>query len=473
MKRLTFIVLVLALVAAACGSGPTGDAGPVPTAAPTTSPTPTSTPTDPGTVPPSPTTTTTQAPADQAFVELFFITESLTATSVTRAVDLPEVAGNAIRALIDGPTPAEQDTELFTSIPPDTLLLGLTIADGLATIDLSREFEAGGGTTNILSRLAQVVYTLTQFPTVDEVLFMLDGAPVEVFSGEGVLLGDPVDRSDYATILPIDPVPVADAQRWDQGDLPDVSSVDPSVLGRVALVTSDDVLNVRRQPSADAEIVGMLEPGVVVRRTGAEQVTGSSIWVEIDTPAGSHWVNSWFLAAVVDADDFAADARVTDLLDRFADIVAADGDLRPVMSRRGVYVWHHADPIRFSASELASILTDTTTYRWPSNAISPDDPEFEAIPARTFAEAVADSFLSAYDDPDTVTTVNEPIEAGNGRIPEAAIPFRFRSFNYVGVHDSGDNPEFGGLDWTTWYVSVDYEDGDPVIIALIIDQWSP
>ncbi len=42
-----------------------------------------------------------------------------------------------------------------------------------------------------------MVYTLTQFPTVDEVLFHIDGQPVDVFSGEGVVLGDPVTRADY------------------------------------------------------------------------------------------------------------------------------------------------------------------------------------------------------------------------------------------------------------------------------------
>ena len=173
-----------------------------------------------------------------------------------RAVDTPHVATNAIRALIEGPTPAEQDTELSTSIPADTLLLGLIIEDGLATVDLSREFELGGGSFNILSRLAQVVYTLTQFPTIDEVLFHIDGEAIDVFSGEGVVLEDPLDRDDYATILPIEPSqdPTA-TETWSQDDLPNISSVSLSRLNRVALVADDDVLNVRQDPNAAAPIV--------------------------------------------------------------------------------------------------------------------------------------------------------------------------------------------------------------------------
>ncbi len=471
MKRTILAVSVLAILTAACGAGDIGNAGPV-----TVPPGDTTTTTVPGDGTSVPTTQppTTEPPADQLFVELFFIKEGLEARSVIRAVDTPDVAANAIRALIAGPTPAEQDTELSTAIPADTLLLGLTISDGLATIDLSREFEVGGGSFNILSRLAQVVYTLTQFETIDEVNFRLDGEAITVFSGEGVLLEHPVNRDDYATILPIEPgVDTPETEPWGQADLPDPTGVEPDKLARVALVAADDVLNVRQDPTAASPIVGMLLPGVVVERTGPEEITGSSIWAQIETPRGSFWVNARFLAAVVDGSEFEADDRVADLLDEFAYLIANDGDLRLVTSQRGLYVAHHAAPLRFASEQLQAILLDPTTYQWPSVAIAPDDPDFDLIPGRTFAEAVADSFLSAYKDVDAVTTTNEPIVAGNGRPAEYAIPFEFQSFNYIGVHDSGDNPDYDGLDWITWYVSIDYENGEPVIVGLTIDQWAP
>jgi len=53
-----------------------------------------------------------------------------------------------------------------------------------------------------MARLAQVVYTLTQFSAVDEVLFELDGEPVTTFSSEGVILDGPVGRADYRDMLP-------------------------------------------------------------------------------------------------------------------------------------------------------------------------------------------------------------------------------------------------------------------------------
>ncbi len=126
---------------------------------------------------------------------------------------------------------------------------------------------------------------------------------------------------------------------------------------------------------------------------------------------------------------------------------------------------------RFTRSNLEGILTDPSTYRWGSIGFAPDEPEFLQIPPRTFAEAITDPFLSAYDDPDTVVTFNEPTAGQNGRLPGDAIPFQFGSFNYAGVHDTGD--DYAPLDWVTWYMSIDYEDGQPRIVALTLDEMAP
>jgi germination protein M len=112
------------------------------------------------------------------------------------------VAAAAMRELLEGPTDQEREAGLSTSIPEGTTLNDITIQDGIATVDLSASFEAGGGSLSMAARLAQVVYTLTQFPTVDSVLFELDGEPVEVFGGEGLVLDHPVVRADYEDLTP-------------------------------------------------------------------------------------------------------------------------------------------------------------------------------------------------------------------------------------------------------------------------------
>jgi Immunoglobulin-like domain of bacterial spore germination/Sporulation and spore germination len=90
----------------------------------------------------------------------------------------------------------------LVAVPDDTRLLGIAIHNGLATVDLTSEYQSGGGALSMQTRLGQVVYTLTQFPTVQRVRFRLDGEPVNVFSSEGIVLKNPVGRSDYADLLP-------------------------------------------------------------------------------------------------------------------------------------------------------------------------------------------------------------------------------------------------------------------------------
>jgi germination protein M len=123
---------------------------------------------------------------------------------VLREIPATQAVGTAaMAALLDGPNDVEMGARpaLYTTIPDGTRLLGLRIEGGIATVNLSREFETGGGSASVLGRLAQVVFTLTQFPTVEGVRFELDGEPVTVFSGEGVVLDGPVDRSDYTDQL--------------------------------------------------------------------------------------------------------------------------------------------------------------------------------------------------------------------------------------------------------------------------------
>jgi germination protein M len=105
----------------------------------------------------------------------------------------------AMSALLAGPSSKERGStpRVRTTIPAGTELLGISIKSGTATVDLSGEFASGGGSFSVRGRLAQVVYTLTQFSSVDRVTFELDGTPVTVFSSEGIVLDKPVSRATY------------------------------------------------------------------------------------------------------------------------------------------------------------------------------------------------------------------------------------------------------------------------------------
>ena len=143
-------------------------------------------------------------PSQPSFEVWFARGERLVAVARTHE-QTPGVATAAINALIAGPTRAERKSGLTTAVPTGTRLLGISIKNGIATVDFTSEYQAGGGSLSMQMRLGQVVYTLTQFPTVKGVRFQLDGAPVNVFSGEGIILDHPVGRSDYADLAPTSP----------------------------------------------------------------------------------------------------------------------------------------------------------------------------------------------------------------------------------------------------------------------------
>lgn len=220
--------LALSLVAiAVVACGPTGGLGTVPpmprtpvpsidagppdmTPEPSNGATPTPDPSQtPGSDPvatPRPTPVPTQAPADTMVIRAYFVLDGDVGVEglVPTLREVPEttaVARAAMDALLRGEILADYD-RLATAIPAGTRLLGLSIRDGIATVDLSREFESGGGSASAFRRLGQVVYTLTQFRTVQAVLFQVEGRTVTTFGSEGIVLEGPQARDDYEDLLP-------------------------------------------------------------------------------------------------------------------------------------------------------------------------------------------------------------------------------------------------------------------------------
>lgn len=114
----------------------------------------------------------------------------------------PAAARAALEALLDGPTTEERAGGLASAIPDGTTLLDVSLADGVATVDLSGAFDEGGGSASMLGRVAQVVATLTRIPTVERVAFRLDGEPAETIGGDGVVVDPPPGRADIEDQTP-------------------------------------------------------------------------------------------------------------------------------------------------------------------------------------------------------------------------------------------------------------------------------
>ncbi len=112
------------------------------------------------------------------------------------------IAAAAVRELLSAPNAEDSKYALGSAIPKGTKLLGLRIKNAVATVDLSSRFESGGGSLSMQLRVAQVVGTLTQFPTVKRVAFRIGGKPVESIGGEGVSVSPPARLNDFENVLP-------------------------------------------------------------------------------------------------------------------------------------------------------------------------------------------------------------------------------------------------------------------------------
>lgn len=170
----------------------------------TSSVTPTSTPSEDTTELPTDdgSSTGTTVPAKPISVRVYLTRGEKIGVSTRQIPSTKAVASAAIRALLAGPTAEEESYGLGTTIPEGTELRGVTVKSGTAIVDLTGEYDSGGGTLSMTMRLAQVVYTLTQFPTIERVRFRIEGEPVTVFGGEGIVIGTPQTRANYEDVTP-------------------------------------------------------------------------------------------------------------------------------------------------------------------------------------------------------------------------------------------------------------------------------
>ncbi|MEX1043691.1 MAG: Gmad2 immunoglobulin-like domain-containing protein [Acidimicrobiia bacterium] len=93
-------------------------------------------------------------------------------------------------------------TGFDSAIPEDSSVDSFTMDGSTAVVDLSSEFESGGGTFSMTARLAQLTFTLTRVDGIDDVLLVEDGDPVAVFSSEGLVLDGPMVREDFEDLVP-------------------------------------------------------------------------------------------------------------------------------------------------------------------------------------------------------------------------------------------------------------------------------
>lgn len=99
-------------------------------------------------------------------------------------------------SLIKGLSTQEINQGLISLIPEGTRILGVSIKNNTAILNFSEEFLFNSfGKEGYIAQLQQLIYTATEFSTVDRVQFLIAGEARAYMGSEGISIQSPLDRN--------------------------------------------------------------------------------------------------------------------------------------------------------------------------------------------------------------------------------------------------------------------------------------
>lgn len=149
-----------------------------------------------------PTTTSTTIDVATSVIDVFLVDDDRLAP-VDREVASPVEPGDVIAQLLVGPTEDERESGLATQLSPGWAVRSADLAGRTLVIDLGPDTLEVLEGQNQRQAIAQIVFTVTGLPGVDDVLFQIEGNPRPVPTDDGEADGEtPVDREDYRSLDP-------------------------------------------------------------------------------------------------------------------------------------------------------------------------------------------------------------------------------------------------------------------------------
>jgi spore germination protein GerM len=83
---------------------------------------------------------------------------------------------------------------MISLIPSGVKVLSAAVRGATAYINFSEEFQFNSyGAEGYAAQLRQIVWTVTEFPTVQEVQVLIEGRRTD-YLGEGIWIGSPINR---------------------------------------------------------------------------------------------------------------------------------------------------------------------------------------------------------------------------------------------------------------------------------------
>lgn len=133
---------------------------------------------------------------EDKYVEVFFTKSSPTGriyTAVSRKKLLDDMSDVefAVKMLLRGPTKVDEKKGIYTEIPSDARLIYVKDTPTKVIVNLSSEFEFGGGGDSLYTRMYQLIKTVNK-NTNKPVFLYIDGKQVNMIGGEGLMLRQPL-----------------------------------------------------------------------------------------------------------------------------------------------------------------------------------------------------------------------------------------------------------------------------------------
>jgi spore germination protein GerM len=144
-----------------------------------------------------------EVPARTRQARLFFISVTeegqINMKGVIRPVEYVDAPLTAtLEALLQGPTTAEVNQGLITLLSAQTRINSVYIKGTTAYIDFNEAFRFNSlGKEGMVAELKQVVYTATEFPTVQNVQILVEGEISKYLGPEGVAIDKPLGRASF------------------------------------------------------------------------------------------------------------------------------------------------------------------------------------------------------------------------------------------------------------------------------------
>lgn len=202
-RRFGYVLFGASLIFIACGVPEEGrfiaiDSAELPDAlryAPTSVPSPTTT------VGEIDQTTTTTPDTTYEPVEMYYVSANRVVRS-ERAIVSPATPTQVLDTLLAGIDSSAQTAGLRSALPR-RLTATIDVRRGIATVSANGPFLADLEPLDQRLAIAQVVLTLTRRPGIGQVIFVVDGAQIQVPRGGGDLApaGAPVTYDDYVAVL--------------------------------------------------------------------------------------------------------------------------------------------------------------------------------------------------------------------------------------------------------------------------------